>query len=77
MATWISGISTLIIAIFTGVNILLIFKIKSKDDEFRQQVSDLYHAIIITNLMSPERGSSDTNLKAQIELFKMHRPFSG
>lgn len=52
MIPWISSISTLIIAIFTGINIVLILKIKSKDDEYRQQVSDLYKAIVISNIVA-------------------------
>ena len=50
-AICVSAIATVVIAAFTGINFWLILTIKSKDNEFRQQVSDLYKAIVISNLM--------------------------
>lgn len=66
-------IATCFIAIFTGISIWLVLKIKSRDDDFRQQVSDLYKAIIISNLISSfkldDTSDGSERLREAIELF--------
>ena len=58
-AIWISAIATGVIAISTVLNLWVISKIKSRDDEFRQQVSDLYKAIVVSNLLIPTSSIRD------------------
>ena len=64
MEYWIglSSVATAIIAIFTGVNIWLVWKIKvkdesyrAKDEEYRQSFIDLMQALTISNLISEKR----------------------
>jgi hypothetical protein len=71
-AIWVTAISTGVIAIFTVINFWLILTIKSRDNEFRQQVSDLYKAIVISNIVG---GPHDTHLA--IEDFKIHYEKAG
>ena len=51
IATCISAIATGVIAYYAIVTHVLTTKIQSRDDEFRQQIGDLYKAIVISNLM--------------------------
>ena len=70
-AIWISAIATGVIAISTALNLWLISKIKSSDDEFHQRVSDLYEAIVISNFMTPEANmEKGGTLEGTIRIFK-------
>jgi hypothetical protein len=48
---WITAIATVVIAIYAFMSYRLASKIKAKDDEHRQQTTDLYQAIVISNLI--------------------------
>ena len=71
-AICVSAIATGVIAIYSVINYKLSSTIKSKDEEFRQQVSDLYKAIVISNIVG---GPHDTHLA--IEDFKIHYEKAG
>jgi len=57
MEKWIivSSIATVVIAFWGGCSLFLALKIKTKDDEYRQQISDLFQAIVISNLIVSEK----------------------
>ena len=66
-AIWVTAISTVVIAAFTGINLWLISKIKSRDEDFRLN-------IILSSLISAA-GTIDLNtLKRRIELFNEGQP---
>lgn len=48
----VSAIAIVVIAIYTVTSYRLSSRIKSSDDEFRQQVSDLFKAIVISNIIT-------------------------
>jgi len=48
----VSAIAIVVIAIYTVISYRLSSRIKSRDDEFRQQVSDLFKAIVISNIIT-------------------------
>ena len=54
MDCWVilSAASTTVIAIFSVVSFCLARSIKAKNDEYQRQVSDMFHAIAITNVLS-------------------------
>ena len=62
-AIWITAIATGLIAISAFINFWLVSKIKTKDDIFRQELSDLYKAIVVSNLVSTGKyyGSKEWN----------------
>lgn len=75
----ISAIATVVIAIVTWQNFLLIKKINkrdadyrkhlaNKDDEYKSNIKDLYQAIVISNLLSGP--SSYGALNQAIDAFK-------
>jgi len=71
ISPWVSvftAAATIVIAVFTGVNAWLASTIQSREDEFRQQVSDLYKAITISNLMRREQ-TSDVFIEENMRLF--------
>ncbi len=47
----LAGLSTAIIAYYAFVSYRLTSQMKKNDDEFKQQLSDLYKAIVISNVM--------------------------
>ena len=69
---WVSAIATFIIACFAGASFWLASRIQSRDDEFRQQISDLYKAIVISNVITFPK---DVHLA--IEDFKIHYEKAG
>ncbi len=52
VATWVSAVSATFIAMFGGISLWLAFTIRAGDKRFRRQISDLYQAIVISNLIS-------------------------
>ena len=54
LAIAITAIATGVIAYYAKVNHQLASTIQSRDDEFRQQIRDLYRGIIISNFLDPE-----------------------
>lgn len=68
-AMMVTALATILIAIFAGVSHRLASKIQSRDEEFRQQVSDLYQAIALSNLMIGKKAF-DTITEENIETFK-------
>ncbi|MEJ2104764.1 MAG: hypothetical protein P8X47_09335 [Ignavibacteriaceae bacterium] len=70
-STLITALATVAIAIFTYVNYQLASKIQKQDKEYRQQISDLYQAIVISNILSdPEARLGNIKLDNNIEAFK-------
>jgi len=69
-AIWVSAIATVVIAGFTIGNFWLVSKIKTRDDEFRQQVSDLYQGIVISNMIDPNNLPDSTRGELIIKWFK-------
>lgn len=59
LAIVISAIATVAIAIFTWLNYQIYKKLQEKDEEYKNQISDLYKAIVISNLLS---GNSDLDM---------------
>ena len=71
LSTLITALATVAIAIFTYVNYQLASKIQKQDKEYRQQTSDLFQAIVISNILSdPEARLGNKNLDNNIEAFK-------
>jgi hypothetical protein len=48
----ITSLATIVIAWYAAVSHRLMKTIKGRDDEFRQQLTDLYKAIVISTLLS-------------------------
>jgi len=73
IAICISALATGVIAWYAIANHKLTSKIQSRDDEFRQQISDLYKAIVISNLMGSfkldDLSDGRERLREAIELF--------
>ena len=53
----ITALSTLVIAYFTCQNHKMYKLLRKKDEEYKKQTKDLYHAIVISTLLS---GPSST-----------------
>ena len=71
LSTLITALATVAIAIFTYVNYQLASKIQKQDKKYRQQTSDLFQAIVISNILSdPEARLGNKNLDNNIEAFK-------
>jgi hypothetical protein len=77
--------ATIVIAIYAGVNYRLASTIRSRDDEFRedaktrdeefrQQVSNLYQAIVISNLIHPPQNNTAQAIKHFRELYMGETP---
>ena len=66
----VSAIATLIIVIFTGLNYQIYKKLQEKDEEYKNQISDLYKAIVVSNLLS---GNSDLDMTYK----KFNREYTG
>ncbi len=52
----VSAIGTAVIAGFAVTNYLLAKAIKSKDEQHQQELSDLYQAMVLSNLTCTEEG---------------------
>ena len=63
----ITAMATAVIAWYAVTSNKLSSKISLRDDEFRHHVSDLYHAMVISNLLS-----SDSGLDKRFNLFKQN-----
>ena len=87
IAACISAIATTAIAIYAGTsnklankNYQLAQEIKKAnelrakvDDEFREQISDLYEAIILSVFIAPEvKTTMGSTLQGRIRIFKQH-----
>lgn len=60
-------IATIAIALCAIASFVLAWIINQRDDEFRQQLSDLYYAMVLSNLLS-----SDSGLEKRFILFKQN-----
>ena len=67
LGIWITAIATAAIAVYSFMSYQLASSIKSRDEEFRQQIRDLYEAIVISNIVTERR-----ELEGRIEAFKQH-----
>jgi hypothetical protein len=73
MTDWIIAGATFFIAINAGLSLWLAFIIKTKNKEHQEQISDLFQAIAITNVLSGLGMASDlTTIKGMIKEFKEH-----
>ena len=65
-------IATVVIAFFAIASYRLASKIQERDEEHRQQISDLYQAIVISNFISnldrAEGYSSIENMKREFKM---------
>ena len=67
----IIAIATVVIAIFAIASFVLAWSIQQRDKENRQQISDLFQAIVISNILSnPEATLGSSHLDGKIKLFK-------
>jgi hypothetical protein len=55
-AMWITAIATAVIALNALMSYRLVSRIQTRDNDFRQQLRDLYEAIVISNLLFSETG---------------------
>lgn len=60
---------------YTVVNYRLASKIQEREKEYRQQVSDLYHAMVVSNLLSTDSGI-DTRFDLFEKNYKGKTPIS-
>ncbi len=71
VATWVSAVSATFIAMFGGISLWLAFTIRAGDKRFRRQVSDLYQAIVISNILSdPNAQYTSSHLDDKLRAFK-------
>lgn len=71
LTDWINAISTVVIAVFTGLNYAMFLSINKKDNEYKQQVGDLYQALVISNIISaPTVSSGVAGLEGLKNVFK-------
>jgi hypothetical protein len=57
MEMWIAAIATGVIAIYAILSYRLTSKLNKSDAIYRQEVKDLYQAIVISNLMQLAKGA--------------------
>jgi hypothetical protein len=72
MAIWITSIATGVIAIYAFMSYRLGSEIQKRDKEHQQQISDLYQAISITNLLSGPVQVGSIEMADKIKAFKSH-----
>ena len=70
-STLVSSIATVVIAIYAYRSYQLSSNIQKQSQEYQQQVSDLYQAIVISNTFSdPNANLDSTHLEHKIKAFK-------
>ena len=71
MDSWImlTAITTMVIGFCAMVSLVLAFWIKFSNDMFRQQMSDLIKAIVVSNLLDPEHLPSSIKGRDVIKEF--------
>lgn len=69
MELWITSIATAAIAINSVATLILTFRIRSKDKEYRQQTAMLFKAIATSNLLTDEGVPGSDKLKNRIRQF--------
>ena len=72
LALWITALATAVIAYHAVANHLLVQKVQSKDEEFRQQVHDLYEAIVISNIFITQGTLDENAIRTRIQTFKKY-----
>ena len=73
MNTWwigISSLATVAIAVLAFCNYHLASKIQKTEKDFRQQTSDLYQAIVISNMLSGPVLAHSEEMNSKIRRFK-------
>jgi hypothetical protein len=73
LSMWLTALATIAIAVSVGLSYKLASKIQSRDEDFRNQISDLYGAIILSNLLSSDSGKEERK-KLFIEAYKGKTP---
>ena len=69
-AIWVTAVATGVIAWYAWANHRIVSKIQSRDDEFRQEVKDLYQAIAVANLISAHGSvGAYSTMEGRIEKF--------
>ena len=74
LALWITALATAVIAYHAVATHVLNQKAQSRDKEFHQQISDLYQAIVISNVIHPEQGYTSDALKRFKGFYKGKTP---
>ena len=64
LSSWLTAIATAFIAGASIVNVCILKSTNKKDEEFKQRVADLYHAIVVATIVAqPEPGTSESYAK--------------
>lgn len=72
ISSGVTALATIVIAIYAWKSHSLASTLNERDDEFREQVSDLYKAIVISSMVAnPGAGMADT-MTGRIKLFREH-----
>ena len=66
----ISAVATVAIAFLAFFNYRLVSKIQTTEKDFRQQISDLYQAIVISNMLSGPVQVNSAEMDGKIRRFK-------
>jgi predicted PurR-regulated permease PerM len=74
IAIIITAIATGVIAYYATQSHKLASKIQIRDDEFRQQIKDLYQAIVVSNVIEPSPGDTSKAIKHFKEFYKGKTP---
>ena len=73
IAASVSAVATAVIAWHAVASHKLASKIQTRDDEFREQISDLYEAIILSVFIAPEvKTTRGSTLEGRIRIFNQH-----
>jgi hypothetical protein len=72
MNGWVilSAISTVVIAVFSAVSFFLARSIKAKNDEYQNQIKDLFQTIVVSNVISVSDGIGADEIKEKLKTFK-------
>jgi hypothetical protein len=76
LGTWITALATAVIAYHAVASHVLSQKIRARDEEFRQQVTDLYQALIIITAGVSGPTTESHAIKRFKELYKGNTPIS-
>lgn len=71
-ATAVSAVSTAVIGYFAYVSFKLQNAVNLKADQHRQELADLYQAIVIATILSGISGTNTGEIKKQMNNFNEH-----
>lgn len=70
VAVCFSAIATVVIAAYTIINYKLTQAIQKRDEEYKQQTSDLYQALIISTAIAGIYPITNSDINTRIRTFK-------